>query len=962
MRRTRYGMGVLTLFLMITLLSACRQARVRETDPGLATAGLAPAHLPDGRAPRAPEPLWLDQARLVYPSPSGAEILTVEGGGARLLTVPGQFYRLGPAPDGNRVGYWGEPGLGLIDPAAGRPERVLWQADALERWARESVGPGASSQVAEIRWSADSRQVAFLLHLEGMGSAARSAIAVYDARSGERRLLWERKAERGRIRTFRWQGSGGLLVQAENYIGPASGHPDERTSLLLLFDNDPKAIKELSGSLPAALTLADLTGNTALFLDETGKEPPQAASLMVGLKLRSVAEAGRYGRLSPRDGQFLPLAAEQRGGALSPGGDRLAVLVGGGEEGLGIRIDSITLSALGQIDLATAQPLAMRTTPVPAGEGPPPTLVTIAFQTAQTGFGLTEQGDLYRTTDGGTTWSRLSRIDGFHPRQLRLESGRLLALGGLAEGAPSGGSGRSGEARPAVAWSDPDGAGWTVRPVSGLPEEMAQHWPHLTFSFPSAEVGYGVVHPDIWGGFALRTGILLTRDGGAAWEFRPLPDGLQAAGGIHFLTPERGFMTARSKEGSLILATRDGGATWRTVYRGEVGLYALHFADPKHGFAGGGLSPKAEADPRQLVLATRDGGETWSEVYRSQGRTGAQVAALRFDSPTTGWAALGICSMGANWPCGKGLAFTRDGGKTWQSGGSAPLSWSAVGDRAWNLGGRPSVLSRTADGGVSWQQVWHLAATEVQQLQFLNPSFGWARTNVGRYLTRDGGQTWQPLELGAPATRDSLPIFLTPGHVLTLSNRELWQSADGGRSFTEKAPLPGDGWIQAFAFAGPEQGWAVLGDGLHRTGDGGRTWERPTPGLTEQVRVLAFADSLRGVAAGRNLLLTRDGGATWSGQSLGGLSISSASYLAGGQIWLTAYEIGGDGRSRTFLLHSPDEGRNWSVHQPDSFSPEQVQFTDPQTGWMVGWSNGKAVFRTRDGGKSWEQVWLDLPR
>lgn len=197
--------------------------------------------------------------------------------------------------------------------------------------------------------------------------------------------------------------------------------------------------------------------------------------------------------------------------------------------------------------------------------------------------------------------------------------------------------------------------------------------------------------------------------------------------------------------------------------------------------------------------------------------------------------------------------------------------------------------------------------------------------------------------------------------MIALHNRELWQSSDGGRSFGGQAPLPGDGWVQAITFAGPEQGWAMVGESLFRTGDGGRTWKRLSPGLSENVRVLAFADGQRGLAAGRNLLLTTDGGVTWSGQSLDGLSISSASYLEDGQIWLTGYQIGGDGRTQTYLLHSPDQGRSWSVYREERFSPEQVVFADAQTGWLAGRSGGRVIFRTRDSGKSWQQVWLDLP-
>lgn len=135
--------------------------------------------------------------------------------------------------------------------------------------------------------------------------------------------------------------------------------------------------------------------------------------------------------------------------------------------------------------------------------------------------------------------------------------------------------------------------------LQGLSEDAVRVWSFLNFTFLSPQVGFAVPDPDNWGGGpgTATSTLLATRDGGRHWEARPLPEEVRTSGGISFATPDRGFITAFSKEGSQILATADGGRTWKTVFTSKVPLFSLQFLDGQQGFAGGGNAPKYGVQP-----------------------------------------------------------------------------------------------------------------------------------------------------------------------------------------------------------------------------------------------------------------------------------------------------------------------------------------------------------------------------
>jgi hypothetical protein len=178
-----------------------------------------------------------------------------------------------------------------------------------------------------------------------------------------------------------------------------------------------------------------------------------------------------------------------------------------------------------------------------------------------------------------------------------------------------------------------------------------------------------------------------------------------------------------------ILATRDGGATWTPQVSGtDRGLYGVHFADPKIGWAVGD----------SIILVTRDGGSSWTPQGSGTDQT---LLDVHFAGREAGWA---VGSDGI-------ILATRDGGTTWTqetSGTDQDLESVHFAGRetGWAVGVGGTILA-IRDGGASWTLQASGTDRHLTGVRFTGPEAGWAVGLGGTILaTRDGGQSWQPLE------------------------------------------------------------------------------------------------------------------------------------------------------------------------------------------------------------------------
>lgn len=312
-------------------------------------------------------------------------------------------------------------------------------------------------------------------------------------------------------------------------------------------------------------------------------------------------------------------------------------------------------------------------------------------------------------------------------------------------------------------------------------------------------------------GWVLSTGKLLTtRDGGAHWrDVTPGPHEppiqLSTA---HFLDPGHGWTGAVGGFGTQavrIFRTTDGGTTWGSseVTVGQPLDISFDFVDPQHGWLVVATGTTSGFARFGQLFQTTDGGATWNALPPAP-----SGHAVRFISLSSGW------SVGANFDQ---LYVTRDGGRVWElqkvpvlaayadtspaldlpafvdstlavlpirfADGSVQLDFSVDGGSTWTAdAGRAPLFVRQPpydpygatvaptfvgngviavvlgtelklQSGGSWISAKPRGFGSINEIEFVNPRFGWAVRSTECHncefvsqqdllRTVDGGRRW----------------------------------------------------------------------------------------------------------------------------------------------------------------------------------------------------------------------------
>ncbi|UUN29670.1 F510_1955 family glycosylhydrolase [Streptomyces sp. FIT100] len=169
-----------------------------------------------------------------------------------------------------------------------------------------------------------------------------------------------------------------------------------------------------------------------------------------------------------------------------------------------------------------------------------------------------------------------------------------------------------------------------------------------------------------------------------------------------------------------LIESTDSGKTWKTrSLAGEVDFHALDYA---HGTIYGYDSTNA------LLRVSKDGTD-WDDRARLQ----ALDIAVSPDDPDT---------VLATTP--DGIAKSTDGGKTFATGeqptAMAFLSWGTTG-ALYGIDD-DGALSRSSDGGATWQQAGTVPGGQAQALTALDDRHILTATQSGVYESTDGGKTF----------------------------------------------------------------------------------------------------------------------------------------------------------------------------------------------------------------------------
>lgn len=431
----------------------------------------------------------------------------------------------------------------------------------------------------------------------------------------------------------------------------------------------------------------------------------------------------------------------------------------------------------------------------------------ITFPDPQHGYIFGNNDDAWRTTNGGTNWTRMTSMLSGSWYYADFVSPTLGVAGCNGAGASTSDGG--------VTWN------------------LLQGWPDSPFyhSIDMRDASVGLASGYVDSQFGAH-GILRTTNGGASWSL--VRDG--AAGQVMWLDQNtaiafiddgvHGTRIDRSIDAGLtwqawgacgaavldkaarvdgdvlvgvvhavgtVFRSSDGARTWKKVMDGQgvgglpaMAPWSFSFPDPDHGYLGG---------PNGMLFRSLDRGQTWTQLSRGIGEeiAGLDMATSRVGYAVTGFHTLKTTNGGANWrivhmPKVTGQVFGRDERGT---------CISVVDEDFAVVAGQGGIAFRTRDGGATWDSIgWPDGLTDIfnaADVRFIDRNNGWVVGNGDQYgmypsayRTSDGGDTWTP----APA---SLP----------------------------------NAYFSCVEFSDAMRGWIGVGSNvIFRTVDGGQTWAR----------------------------------------------------------------------------------------------------------------------------------------
>jgi photosystem II stability/assembly factor-like uncharacterized protein len=515
---------------------------------------------------------------------------------------------------------------------------------------------------------------------------------------------------------------------------------------------------------------------------------------------------------------------------------------------------------------------------------------------------------VYKSTDGGRTWTHLGLRDGQQIAQIAVDPRDANRLFVAVAGHPYGpneerGIFRStdgGKSFEKVLYKDENTGGADVQIDPTNPQTIyASLW----------EAREGPWENGSWNGTG--GGIFKSTDGGKTWTqlTKGLPDGIVQANLAIAASQSRSlFAAVATMAGVNLYRSDDGGASWSIITN-----------DPRPATRiGGGDLPVVRIDPKNpdviysastVTWKSTDGGKTWTGLRGAPGGDDYQNIWINPNNTD-------IILLGSD----QGAIITVNGGKTWSSWYNQPTAqlYHVGADNAFPYrvcsgqqeSGSACISSRGDDGEITFRE-WHPVAAE--EYGYVTPDPLDPDIVFGGKLTRYDRRTGQAQNILPKAFRSAdfrmlrtEPIIFSPvdPHVLYFAANTLWKTKDGGQNWEQISPdltrktyeVPASvGKYRSQQTAQPTQRgviyavapspldinriWAGTDDGLiYLTIDGGTNWSNITPPQItawQKISIIEAShfDAQTAYAAVNTLRLddmrphiyrTRDGGKTWT--------------------------------------------------------------------------------------------------
>ncbi|MBV8887938.1 MAG: photosynthesis system II assembly factor Ycf48 [Chroococcidiopsidaceae cyanobacterium CP_BM_RX_35] len=259
---------------------------------------------------------------------------------------------------------------------------------------------------------------------------------------------------------------------------------------------------------------------------------------------------------------------------------------------------------------------------------------------------------------------------------------------------------------------------------------------------------------------------------------------------------------------------------------------------------------------------------------------------------------------------------------------------------------------------------WHVVTVpteaNLQDLSFTSDrQHGWLVGNGSTLLeTTDGGETWQPTNLGLGDEKYILSSVSFAGSEgwVTGEPAVLLHTNDAGLSWTQiplSTKLPGA--PKTITALGPHSAEMTTNVGaIYRTTDGGKTWKAMVQEAVGVMRNIARSPEGKyiAVSAKGNFYSTWEPGQdAWEPhQRNSSRRVQNMGFGQDGRLWMLAR----GGQVQFTTLENPDE---WEKPQYPEFSTSwgllDLAYRTPNEIWVSGGSGN--LLRSLDGGKTWEK-------
>jgi photosystem II stability/assembly factor-like uncharacterized protein len=576
---------------------------------------------------------------------------------------------------------------------------------------------------------------------------------------------------------------------------------------------------------------------------------------------------------------------------------------------------------------------------------------------------------IYKSTDAGKTWTHLGLRDGQQIPGLAVDPTNPDRVFAAVLGQPFGPNAERGVYRSL------DG-GTTWERVLFKDENTGAYSIAIDPSQP--QTVYASLWQDRLGPWEDRNqyqgpegGLFKSTDGGTTWRklTNGLPEGTaQVIVTVSSPNPKRLYATVsvrsdiggKGAPGSGLYRSDDAGETWvritddprplASISENDLPVMRPHPTDPDIVYISGIMTMKSV-----------DGGRTWNPVRGAPGGDDYQNLWINPTNPN-------IIAYAVD----QGATITLNGGKTWSSWFNQPTGqlyhvtttnnfpYRVCG--GYQDSGSVCISSRGNDGAVTVRD-WHpVGASEYAQVapDPLNPDviYGAGRSQVSRFHVSTGlveNVTPVPVLTAEDRVDRTQPIMFAPSdpHALYYATNRVYRTRDGGTNWEAISP----------DLTRERPGLPASVGTMHRPGMAEQRGVVYSLGVSPRDSDILWAGTDDGL-----VWTSRDGGRNWANVTPPAMTAWSkvtqidASHFDKDAAYISVSRMRIDDQ-RPYIFRTRDGGKTWDLivaGLPENAAVNAVR-EDPVKQGLLFAATEKAVWVSRDDGASWESLQLNLP-